>query len=508
MGDPLENNPVVSSPYVSYEDANLGMSIDPTAGGVSTAEPVLDLTNISTAGGSGDSFSRPLRLPDHLSPHDHIRISDGTGGSRTLELIELVREARSNPASRQQLLTLATAAAANPNLLNKCYVSSEENLLPMLAQLGSSDPIARREGALSLRHFILTHPEDRTLQQGLLATVAEVARNDRDNVEARELLVAVARDNSPQNTGLRNWMQHQPAITSVSGTSAALAANPTVSASAGAAAVVPAALALDVNGSSSALAGSSSPVPGATGLVRALAFGPNSSEQIVAMIEQRTTGTPLEGVPTEGIVNFVRLHAGIPAGHFEDLLRLRILADALPLTGFTGNLFGTSTTVAAQLSEDIRRGLSRDDNAPLEAPLVAGGGNAVGNLPAYGAPAIVGAPVDGRAPVLASVATTVIPSFAGNGVASPIAFFVPALLTSLSGMQGISSSPAGLGPTPLATLALGLSGRSSYHVGAPEGLDGDGHQSFGGGSHGNGSGGEDGGERRDERREPSDAYLG
>ena len=487
------------------------MSIDPALGGVSTAvpaEPVLDLTNISTAGGSGDSFTtRPLRLPDHLSPHDHIRISDGTGGSRTLELIELVREARSNPASRQQLLTLATAAAGTPGILNKCYVSSEENLLPMLAQLGSSDPIARREGALSLRHFILTHPEDRTLQEGLLATVAEVARNDRENVEARDLLVAVARDNSPQNTGLRNWMQHQPAITSVSGISVALADNPTLSAPANGAAGAPLALALGSNGSSPALAGTSSPVPGATGPVLNLVLTPNSSELITAMIEQRTAGTPLEGVPTEGIVNFVRQHASLPAGHFEDLLRLRILADALPLTGFTGNLFGTSTTVASKLAEDIRRDLSRDPNGSLEAPLVAGGGNALGNVSADGAPTIVGIPVDGHAPVLAAVATTVLPSFAANGGANPIAFFVPALLTSLSGMQGISANPASLGPTPLATLALGLSGHSSYHIGAPEGLDGDGHQSFGGGSHGNGSGGEDGGERRDERREPTDAYL-
>ncbi|MCC6273819.1 MAG: hypothetical protein IT572_10170 [Deltaproteobacteria bacterium] len=509
MGD-FDNNQVNSSTFTSYEDPNLGISIDPGTSVSVPSEPVVDLTSTTSSG--GDSFSRPLRLPRHLSPHDSIRVSDGAGGSRTLEIIELIREARSNPTARQQLTTLASAAASDPSLLNQCYVSNEENLIPMLAQLGSSDPVARREGALSLRQFILSHPEDRTLQQGLLATVADVARSDGQNTEARELLVSVARDRSPQNAGLRNWMQGQAQIAPLCNTSSsspvANASNPapvTPNGSGGATT-----LSLVQGGSGAVVATLASMLPGAAApaaIASAVLTNPAITERLAAMIEQRTAGTPLEGVPTEGIVSFVQRNAGLPAGTFEDLLRLRILADALPLNGFTGNLFGTSTSVATLLSEDIRRVLNREGGSVSDAaPIGVGTALAEGSIEGRGAATLV--PADGRSPVLVAHAPTVVPNAASNGEngGNALAFFVPALLTSLSGMQGLTSNPSSLGPTPLATLAMGLSGRSTYHVDGPTTIDEDGHQGFGGGSQGGGSNHE-GGEGRDERHESPDSYL-
>lgn len=511
MGD-FDNNPVNSSAFTSYEDPNLGISIDPGAPVSLPAEPVVDLTSTATGSG-GDSFSRPLSLPRHLSPHDSIRVSDGAGGSRTLEIIELIRESRSNPTARQQLMTLAAAAANDPSLLNQCYVSKEENLIPMLAQLGSSDPVARREGALSLRHFILSHPEDRTLQQGLLATVADVARRDVNNAEARELLVSVARDSSPQNAGLRNWMQGQAQIAPLCNTSSS---SPVAHPSNGSS-LAPVgqggarALSLVPGGAGAVVATLGSLLPGAAApaaVASAVLTNPAIAEQLATMIEQRTAGTPLEGVPTEGIVSFVQRNAGLPAGTFEDLLRLRILADALPLNGFTGNLFGTSTSVATLLAEDIRRVLNREGGsasevAPVggEAPVLA---NGAANLPGLES----AVPADGGAPVRVAHVASALPEGAsreGFGL-NAVSFFVPALLTSLSGMQGLTSNPSSLGPTPLATLAMGLSGRSTYHVDGPTTVDEDGHQGFGGGSQGGGSNHE-GGEGRDERRESPDSYL-
>lgn len=511
MGD-FDNNPVNSSTFASYEDPNLGISIDTGTSVSIPEEPAVDLSSLSSGTSSGDSFSKPLRLPRHLSPHASIRISDENGGTRTLELIDLIREARSNPASRQQLMTLASAAASDPGLLNQCYVSREENLLPMLAQLGSSDPVARREGALSLRHFILSHPEDRTLQQGLLATVADVARNDRDNVEARELLVAVSRDASPQNAGLRNWMQGQSQISpycSQSSTSTPINSSSSSPVATGGGAT-PLTRNLSANDPNSIVAVANSLLPGRTqtGAVAPIALSANASQQIVAMIEHRTAGTPLEGVPTEGIVGFVQQHAGLPAGTFEDLLRLRILADSLPLNGFTGNLFGTSTSVATLLAEDIRRVINREDSAVGALPV----GNEVNRLASGSVDANAGSPLSAPAadhpPVLVAHAPAAVPNSLGNGgnASNALSFFVPALLTSLSGMQGLSSNPSSLGPTPLATLAMGLSGRSSYHVDGPTSIDEDSHQGFGGGSQG-GDSGHEGGEGRDERREGSDAYL-
>lgn len=510
MGD-FDNNPVNSSTFTSYEDPNLGISIDPGPAVSLPAEPVVDLTSTSGGSSGGDAYSTPLRLPRHLSPHDSVRVSDGSGGSRTLEIIELIREARSNPTARQQLMTLASAAASDPSLLNQCYVSNEENLIPMLAQLGSSDPVARREGALSLRQFILSHPEDRTLQQGLLATVADVARGDRNNVEARELLVSVARDSSPQNAGLRNWMQGQAQIAPLcnTGSSSPVANNSNGSSLAPAGSGGAPALSLAQGGANAVIATVASLLPGAAApaAVASLALNSGAAEQLVAMIEQRTAGTPLEGVPPEGIVSFVRQHAALPAGTFEDLLRLRILADALPLTGFTGNLFGTSTSVATLLAEDIRRVLNRDAGSTSDAaPVVGVAALAEGSVEGHGA--ATPAPADGRSPVLVAQAPTAVPNGASNGEngGNAIAFFVPALLTSLSGMQGLTANPSSLGPTPLATLAMGLSGRSSYHVDGPTTIDEDGHQGFGGGSQGGGSNHE-GGEGRDERREAPDSYL-
>lgn len=511
MGD-FDNSTVNSSTFASYEDPNLGISIDPGASVSTPVEPVVDLTTLSDTTGSGDSFSRPLRLPRHLSAHDSIRVSDGNGGTRTLEIIDLIRDARSNPAARQQLMTLATAAASDPNLLNRCYVSSEENLIPMLAQLGSSDPVARKEGALSLRHFILSHPEDRTLQQGLLATVADVARNDQGNSDARELLVSVARDSSPQNAGLRNWMSHQAQIAPLcnNGSNSGTALPNGSSSSPVATSLTGGAVHSPSQGGANALVETAvSLIPGAgkSNAVAPAALSTGAAEQIVAMIEHRTAGTPLEGVPTEGIMNFVQQHAALPAGTFEDLLRLRILADALPLTGFTGNLFGTSTSVAGLLAEDIRRVMNREEGGSVAAAPVGSEGPALVNHVSDGVIAPLGSPALGGSPAIVAPNSPLLANFASIGAnGSPIAFFVPALLTSLSGMQGATSNPGNTSPTPLASLAMGLGGRSSYHVDGPTSIDEDSHQGFGGGSQGGNSGNE-GGEGRDERRESPDAYL-
>src|SRR5262249_17847563 len=99
------------------------------------------------------------RLPSHLSAHDRVRFNDGQGGSRTLEVVDLIRESRSNPQALQQLRLLARLAAEqDPAVLSSCYAGREENLLPALAQLPSSDPTARHEGSLTLKSFILGHP--------------------------------------------------------------------------------------------------------------------------------------------------------------------------------------------------------------------------------------------------------------------------------------------------------------------------------------------------------------
>ncbi|MFO1462754.1 MAG: hypothetical protein U1F66_03185 [bacterium] len=482
------------------------MSIDPSAAVSLPIEAVVDLTAPSSSG-SGDSFSRPLRLPSHLSPHAGIRVSDGHGGARTVELIDLIKESRTDASARANLRTLASAAAADPNILNRCYVSSEENLLPMLAQLGSTDPVARREGALALRHFILNHPEDRTLQQGLVATVADIARDDADNREAREVLADIARNNSPQNTGLRQWMQRQADIAPLVPSSASpLVANAAPNGPVAPGLPVGAPNAPAPNGSevlapSTALLATASPASPAVPLSTAL------SEQLVHLIENRTAGTPLEGIPTEGILSFAQNHANLPAGPFEDLLRLRILADALPLNGFTGNLFGASSTVAGLLAEDILRAMNRERGASGGAGLPEGTNAAQPGSDGFGAPApaFVATREPGATPNPGPLGDAPRASLGASFPNAALSFFVPSLLTSLSGMQGLASQSNSLLPTPLATLAQGLGGRPSYHVEGPTALDGDGHEGFGGGS-GHGSG-QEGGEHRDERREGADAYL-
>ncbi|MCE9623908.1 MAG: hypothetical protein K8R69_00420 [Deltaproteobacteria bacterium] len=508
MGDPVENNLVTPNPYASYEDADLGVSIAPESAST-PAEPAVDLTTASTGTGSSDTFSRPLRLPRHLSPHDNIRISDGHGGSRTLEVIDLIREARTDVGVRRQLLTLASAAASDPTLLNRCYVSKEENLIPMLAQLGSSDPVARHEGALSLRYFILSHPEDRQLQQALIATVAEVAHQDQNNTDAREVLRSISNDSSPQNAGLRNWMQSQPRVaTFISNEAVSQAGTNSNSNAAGsnaggsnAAAIVgaPGTNGVSVSGDTKALANLATPAP----------LSAPVADQLLHLIESRVAGTPLEGVPTEGILSFAQNNAALPAQQFEDLLRLRILADALPLTGFTGNLFGSASTVAGVLAADIRRTLAREGGTAAISGEVLRPSTLAASVTSDGAP------IPFTAPTVTTAAATVPSealsgSFAGMGSnflpGGIIPFFVPALLTSLSGMQGLSAQPNNLGPTPLATLAMGLAGNSTYHVEGPTTVDEDGHQSFGGGSQGHSGQGDDG-EHRDERHEAPDSYL-
>jgi len=509
VGDPIENNLVTPNPYASYEDAELGVSIAPEPAST-PAEPAIDLTTASTGTGSTDTFSRPLRLPRHLSPHDNIRISDGNGGSRTLEVIDLIREARTDAGARSQLLTLATAAASDPTLLNRCYVSREENLIPMLAQLGSNDPVARHEGALSLRDFILSHPEDRQLQQALIATVAEVAQQDRSNTDAREVLSYVANDSSPQNAGLRNWMQSQPRVADFV-SHEAVAQNGT--------STHPGSPTSNVGGGNPASAtgiAAGAPTGGValssdTKSLATLAPIPLSApvtDQLLHLIESRVSGTPLEGVPTEGILRFAQNNASLPAQQFEDLLRLRILADALPLTGFTGNLFGSASTIAGVLAADIQRTLAREGGTAAISGEVIRPSTLAASVNSDAAPTPLTVPT-------ATSGAVTIPrealsgSFAGldsnflpGGI---VPFFVPALLTSLSGMQGLSAQPNNLGPTPLATLAMGLTGNSTYHVEGPTTVDEDGHQSFGGGSQGHSGQGD--GEHRDERHEAPDSYL-
>jgi len=507
VGDPLECNPANSSSSVSYEDASLGISIDPSAQ-VSLATPDVDLTQVGAPrSSSGDSYSVSLRLPSHLSPSAHIRVSDGNGGARDVQLSDLIRESRTDASARANLKTLASAAASIPGILDRCYVGSEENLLPMLAQLGSSDSVARHEGALSLQDFIQHHPQDRALQQGLVATVADIARQDTNNTEARSLLTAIARDNCPQNAGLRQWMQRQPDIAPLTPS-----ANAVAQSNSGSNPTAPAPLAL-----SEAVSGTGGSGPAAVQTTTALLantaanapaalLAPAVSDRLISLIETRTAGTPLDGIPTEGILNFAQNQGALPAGQFEDLLRLRILADALPLNGFTGNLFGAASTVAGLLAEDIRRGLNRD-SVQVRSNAIASNGafhsdgwNASDSAPVLSTSAHpvlpnANAPVDGTRAMIA----TTFPTFAAN-------FFVPSLLTSLSGMQGLTSQSNGVVSTPLATLAFGLGGHSSYHVEGPTSLDEGGHQGFGGGSSGNGSG-QEGGDHHDERREGADAYL-
>ncbi len=508
MGDTIENNSVNSC---SYEDYSSSVST-PESGPLASylPEPVVDLTQtqpLSSTSSSGDSYSQPIHLPRHLSPHDGIRIADGQGGSRVLELIDLVREARSDTSARSQLLTLAQAAAADPRITSSCFVASEENLLPILAQLGSEDPVARREGALTLRQLILSNPEDRRLQQGLLATVDQIARQNPSNTEARQLLVEIYQDSSPRNSGLRQWMQSNTAVPSY--VSNAVAANGNKSGGT---------LAL-----SSSLGGDSATIPGAAPLSGSASSNQASSSAtltlsqllalpgfapLAALIEERTQGTPLQGLPPEGVVGFALTHAGLPASEFKDLLYLRIMAGALPLNSFTGSQFGQSMIVATNLARDIRRQL--DGHGSSDHRTLAAGGPAAETehagasapLRSVPAPAPSALALDPASPVL-----TVAASQLQVGSIAAHSFFMPALLTCLSGMQGAASQPSTLGQSVLASQAFGLGGHSHYHVEGPTNLDEDSHQGFGGGSQGQQDSGEHDQDGREEQNHPQDSYY-
>lgn len=500
MGDFVEKNPVNSC---TYEDYSSGVSLPDSSPLVSIAsEPAVDLSSTSS---NSSNYSEPLRLPTHLLAHDRIRIADGKGGSRDLEFIDLIREARTDAGARSQLLTLAQAAAADPRITSSCFLASEENLLPILAQLGSSDPTARREGALSLRQFIQSNPEDRRLQQGLLATVDQIARQNPSNTEARELLVSVYRDSSPQNSGLRQWMQNNTAVTSYAPN--AVAANGSNSA--------PRGLATPIVGggspnsaNSNSVGSSDNQVSSSHSLSLSQVLSLPGFAPLAALIEQRTQGTPLQGIAPEGIVGFALTHANLAPSEFNDLLYLRIMAAALPLSGFTGNQFGSSMIVATNLARDIRANLNGHGSSseeglrltarslnPSEAtPL---GATTTSTLPA---------PAPTASPLLDSSSTVL----AANG-SSPLHgsfpttfnFFVPSLLTSLSGMQGLTAQPTALGPSALASQAFGFGNHSSYHVEGPTNLDEDSHQGFGGGSQGQQD------QDQDEREEshPQDSYY-
>lgn len=507
MGEPIDKNLVNSSANsCSYEEYGPGVSLpedSPLASFVS--EPVVDLSQSTL--NSSTFTSQPIRLPTHLLAHDVVRISDANGGTRDLEFIDLVRTARTDVGARSQLLALAQAAASDPRVTSSCFLASEENLLPILAQLGSSDPIARREGALSLRQFILSNPEDRRLQQGLIATVDQLVRQNPSNTEARELLASVYQDHSPQNAGLRQWMQSNTAVANYAPNAVAVGgSNPALrslatGAPAGGSGPNPSTPAVGPTGNSG--------VPTANALsfnqiVSLPNFGP-----LATLIEERTQGTPLQGIAPEGIVGFALTHANLAPSEFNDLLYLRIMAAALPLTGFTGNQFGSSMIVATNLARDIRTSLNGHDSDisegsrltasalnPSDATPIAS--STVSTLPASAptaSPLLDASPTalafNGSAPLHGSFPTA-------------FNFFVPSLLTSLSGMQGLTAQPTALGPSALASQGFGFGSHSTYHVEGPTTLDEDSHEGFGGGSQGQheGQDGED-----HEESHPQDAYY-
>ncbi|HEX5033445.1 MAG TPA: hypothetical protein VFW62_03110, partial [bacterium] len=392
---------------------------------------------------------------------------------------------------------------------SSCFLASEENLLPILAQLGSNDETARREGALSLRQLIQSNPEDRRLQQGLLATVDQMARENPSNAEARQLLVAVYRDSSPQNAGLRQWMQSHTAAPSYApdavangGTDVnarALAASG--SNGGGSLAALPGSASL--SGEGSAIQASTSP------LTLSQLFALPGFAPLASLIEERTQGTPLQGIAPEGIVGFALTHSNLPASEFKDLLYLRIMAGALPLNSFTGSQFGQSMIVATSLARDIRRQL--DGQGGSEQARIAGGRNteapALESAPL--ASTSVPAPGPSASPLLdpASPVLTAFASQLQSGSVSAHSFFMPALLTCLSGMQGVASQPSTLGQSVLASQTFGLGLNSHYHVEGPTNLDEDSHQGFGGGSQGQQDSGEQGQDGREESNSPQDSYY-
>ncbi|HKX12768.1 MAG TPA: hypothetical protein VJP40_06420 [bacterium] len=508
MGDTVENNNLVSS--CSYEDYSASVSTS-EAGPLASylPEPVVDLTQTqSLSSTSSDSYSQAIQLPRHLSPHDSIRIADGQGGSRVLELIDLVREARSNPSARSQLLTLASAAASDPRVTSSCFVASEENLLPILAQLGSEDAVTRREGALTLRQLILSNPEDRRLQQGLLATVDQIARQNPSNTEARQLLVEIYQDSSPRNSGLRQWMASHTAVPNY--VSNAVVANESnrggtqALSSNGGGTLGGFAVSASLSGDAPSNQASTQTILPLSQLLASPGFAP-----LATLIEERTQGTPLQGLAPEGVIGFALTHAALPASEFKDLLYLRIMAGALPLNSFTGSQFGQSMIVATNLARDIRRQL--DGHGSSERRTLTAGDRAAETELAIAsasprsipAPAPSGSPLpDPASPVLTAAAS----QLQGGSIAAH-SFFMPALLTCLSGMQGAASQPSTLGQSVLASQAFGLGGHSHYHVEGPTNLDEDSHQGFGGGSQGQQDSGEQDQDGREESNHPQDSYY-
>ncbi|HKY63782.1 MAG TPA: hypothetical protein VJR29_10210 [bacterium] len=505
MGEPVENTSVSSC---SYEDYSTGMSIPEAAPLASfPAEPVLDLTQNTS---STDTYSEALRLPRHLSAHDTVRIADGQGGSRDLEFVDLIREARSNPEARRQLLTLAQAAASDPRVTSSCFLASEENLLPILAQLGSDDETARREGALSLRQLIQSKPEDRRLQQGLLATVDQMARENPRNAEARQLLVEVYRDSSPQNAGLRQWMQSHTAVPSYvpnavaggNGNGGARALALSGSSGDGSSAALP--VSAPLAGEGSGIQASSSPLA-LSQLVALPGFAP-----LAGLIEERTQGTPLQGIAPEGIVGFALTHANLPASEFKDLLYLRIMAGALPLNSFTGSQFGQSMIVATSLARDIRRQLDGHGGSERALTAVSGPNAEAPTLESTPvASTSVPAPGPSASPLLdpASPVLTAFASQLQSGSVSAHGFFMPALLTCLSGMQGVASQSSTLGQSVLASQSFGLGLNSHYRIEGPTNLDEDSHQGFGGGSQGQQGSEQQDQDGREDSGHPQDSYY-
>jgi hypothetical protein len=510
VGDTIENNSVNSCSYEDYSSSVSTPESSPLASFL--PEPVVNLTqtqSLSSTNSSGDSYSQPIHLPHHLSAHDSIRIADGQGGSRVLELIDLVREARSNPAARSQLLTLAQAAASDPRVTSSCFVASEENLLPILAQLGSGDAVARREGSLTLRQLILSNPEDRRLQQGLLATVDQMARQNPSNTEARQLLVEIYQDSSPRNSGLRQWMQSNTAVPSYvsnavvangnqGGNTLALSSGP----GGGGFASLPASAPL--SGDTPSNQASSQATLPLSQLLALPGFAP-----LAALIEERTQGTPLQGLAPEGVVAFALTHAGLPASEFKDLLYLRIMAGALPLNSFTGSQFGQSMIVATNLARDIRRQLDGHGSSDHRT-LAVGNRSAETELSGASTPLrSVPAPAPSASPQLdpaSPVLTIAASQLQGSSIAAH-SFFMPALLTCLSGMQGAASQPSTLGQSLLASQAFGLGGHSHYHVEGPTNLDEDSHQGFGGGSQGQQDSGGHDQDGHEEQNHPQDSYY-
>ncbi len=497
MTEPIEHStehPAVSLPeYSSYE---VNQSIDP-----SLSTPVSNSSSPASSS-SGDSFS--TSGPLHLTTLVSVRNPQQFGGRSSLTLENLLLEAANNPAAQDEIIQLVQSRSGDSRVTGMCYASSDDVLGNILAQLISTDPVAQREGRLSLEHYILGDSSDPAkalqLRLGALATVARISQTHPQNAEARQLLVSVYRQTphqSPLGQGMDQLSNRAVILQAVGQTQVAARAE-----SMGGGTTLPASAA-------SALGVAGTFGGGATALAYAVLpdinpaqanFSQNQANQITQTVERILGGTHLESIPSEEIVAAAQRYLSPAIDQFRQDLRRGILGLGMRYTEFSGSHFPAHVNLANKITESVSAivfsGASQRLAAAGRADLVA---DAAPGLAQRGIEARViptAAPVGGSAPTIDPTAPTELAaSFPATG--NPHT-------QSLAGMQGALSQGGALAYVPSGNISFGASSGLGYVEGPTP--DEGAHDGFSGDSSGNQQG-HSNPDQQDQPQPQPDSYI-